>query len=98
MLAVVIGDDRPSALLLRRLVDGLEEIANIVHVELLKALPMYPAAVAELELRAGRADIARDRFGEGLNLSRNDAERRFFARRIQECARRRRPRAARLPR
>jgi RNA polymerase sigma-70 factor (ECF subfamily) len=78
---------------------GLAEIAEIADVERLEGLPMYPAAVGELELRAGRVDSARDRFREALNLSRNDAERRFFARRIQECgACRRRPRATRPPR
>ena len=64
---------------------GLEAIAAIAGVERLAAYPFYAAAVGELELGCGRREIARAHFQKALGLARNAAERRFLARRVEDC-------------
>jgi len=64
---------------------GLAAITTIEGVERLSRYPFYPAAVAELELRLGRPMVARGYFERAKALARNDAERRFLERRLDEC-------------
>jgi RNA polymerase sigma-70 factor (ECF subfamily) len=64
---------------------GLDEIARIDGVARLATYPFYPAALGELEFRAGRCDVARRHFERALAIARNEAERRHLARRIEAC-------------
>jgi RNA polymerase sigma-70 factor (ECF subfamily) len=64
---------------------GLEELHAIDGSERLAAYPFYPAALAELELRKGRLDAARDHFRAAVALARNPMERRFFEQRVVAC-------------
>jgi predicted RNA polymerase sigma factor len=64
---------------------GLEAIRSIAGVDRLGAYPFYEAALGELELRCGRRDLARAHFRAALGLARNEAEKRFLARRIADC-------------
>jgi predicted RNA polymerase sigma factor len=64
---------------------GLEAIRSIAGVDRLGAYPFYEAALGELELRCGRRDLARAHFRLALGLARNEAEKRFLARRIADC-------------
>jgi RNA polymerase sigma-70 factor (ECF subfamily) len=64
---------------------GLGAIAAIEHRERLANYPFLPAAVAELELRAGRRSSAQQHFREARRLARNDAERRFLQQRELAC-------------
>ena len=64
---------------------GLEAIHAIEDRDRLAQYPFYPAAIGELELRRGRPDAARGQFQVALGLARNDAERRFFERRVDSC-------------
>ena len=66
---------------------GLAAISAIEGVERLEAYPFYPAAVAELELRLGRPLVARKYFALAKDRARNEAERRFLERRLDECSR-----------
>ncbi len=66
---------------------GLAAITTIEGVQRLAGYPFYPAAVAELELRLGRPLIARKYFELARALARNDVERRFLERRLDECLR-----------
>jgi RNA polymerase sigma factor (sigma-70 family) len=72
---------------------GLEAIEDIPNRKRLAAYPFYPAALAELELRCGRRDSAREHFHAALALARNPMERRFFRQRLSACERDRAPRA-----
>jgi RNA polymerase sigma-70 factor (ECF subfamily) len=65
---------------------GLAELRAIVDRDRLSAYPFYPAAMAELELRRGNAAAARKLFETALGLGRNDAERRFLAKRVFACS------------
>jgi RNA polymerase sigma-70 factor (ECF subfamily) len=65
---------------------GLAELRAIVGRDRLAAYPFYPAALGELELRRGAPDAARAQFAAALALARNDAERRFLARRLERCS------------
>ena len=65
---------------------GLEAIEAISGIERLEDYPFYAAALGELELRCGRSEAARANFQEALDLARNEAERRFLARRVEDCA------------
>jgi RNA polymerase sigma factor (sigma-70 family) len=62
---------------------GLQELHGIEGRQRLASYPFYPAAIAELELRSGNPDKAREQFGLALNLARNPHERRFFEQRVQ---------------
>jgi RNA polymerase sigma factor (sigma-70 family) len=64
---------------------GLAAITTIEGVQRLAGYPFYPAAVAELELRLGRPLVARKYFELARALARNDVERRFLERRLDEC-------------
>ncbi|HEX3759980.1 MAG TPA: DUF6596 domain-containing protein [Kofleriaceae bacterium] len=64
---------------------GLAELHAIPGRDRLSAYPFYPAALGEFELRRGARDAARGQFEAALALARNDAERRFLARRIEQC-------------
>jgi len=61
---------------------GLAALRAIVDRDRLSAYPFYPAALAEFELRRGNHAAARRLFDTAHGLARNDAERRFLARRI----------------
>lgn len=65
---------------------GLRALAEIQDAERLRAYPFHAAARGELELRAGRRDVARTHFSKAIALARNDAERQFLRRRLASCA------------
>jgi RNA polymerase sigma-70 factor (ECF subfamily) len=65
---------------------GLDAISAIAHVDRLAAYPFYQAAIAELELQAGRADIAKQHFLAAQQVARSDGERMYLAERIRLCA------------
>jgi predicted RNA polymerase sigma factor len=60
-------------------------ITTIEGADRLAGYPFYPAAVAELELRLDRPLASRKYFELARALARNDVERRFLERRIEEC-------------
>lgn len=64
---------------------GLDAIGSIPGVARLSTYPFYEAALGELELQGGRREAARGHFRVALGLARNDAEKRFLARRIADC-------------
>lgn len=64
---------------------GLSELHAIVDRDRLSKYPFYPAAIAEFELRRGKASAARRHFQLALALGRNDAERRFLEKRLLAC-------------
>jgi RNA polymerase sigma factor (sigma-70 family) len=64
---------------------GLEEIRSIANSERLAGYPFYHAALGEFELRAGRADAAREHFRAALALARSPMEHRFLEQRVQTC-------------
>jgi len=64
---------------------GLAELHAIVDRDRLGMYPFYPAAIGELELGRGNPAAARTYFEAALQLSRNDAERRFLAKRVFAC-------------
>lgn len=64
---------------------GLDELRAIEDRARLSAYPFYSAAFGELELRAGRAAAAHQRFSDALALARNPTERRFLERRLAAC-------------
>jgi RNA polymerase sigma-70 factor (ECF subfamily) len=57
---------------------GLRAIQAIDHRDRLARYPFFPAALGELELRAGRPGPARRHFREARRLARNPAERRYL--------------------
>src|SRR5262249_39599145 len=61
---------------------GLEAMEAIADRERLAGYPFYPAALAELELRRGRVDAAREHFRAALAAARNESERRFLLKRL----------------
>jgi RNA polymerase sigma-70 factor (ECF subfamily) len=63
---------------------GLEALRAITDHERLASYPFYPAALGELELRAGNRDGARVHFNDALGLARNAAERRFLEERLAQ--------------
>jgi RNA polymerase sigma-70 factor (ECF subfamily) len=65
---------------------GLEAIRAIEGRERLDHYPFYAAALGELELRAGRSELAAGHFQEAMTLARNPSERRFFEQRIGACS------------
>ena len=64
---------------------GLESLRAISDQERLRSYPFYPAALGELEWRRGNLTTARQHFSTAATLARNDVERRFLERRVQEC-------------
>jgi RNA polymerase sigma-70 factor (ECF subfamily) len=64
---------------------GLKAIAAIENRDRLARYPFLPAALGELELRAGRPAPARRHFRDALRLARNPAERRFLQQREIAC-------------
>lgn len=60
---------------------GIAALRSIAHDEELASYPFFPAALGELELRAGRPSSAREHFDAAIALARNRAERRFLERR-----------------
>ena len=64
---------------------GLDSLHAISDLERLRHYPFYPAALGELELRLGNVTAARRHFSTAATLARNDAERRFLERRVQQC-------------
>ena len=64
---------------------GIEELRTIADRDRLDRYPFYPAALAELELRRGDRDAAREHFSAALKLARNETERRFIAKRLSGC-------------
>jgi RNA polymerase sigma factor (sigma-70 family) len=64
---------------------GLKAIEAIENRDRLAKYPFFPAALGELELRAGRPASAREYFCEALRLARNPSERRFLQQREIAC-------------
>jgi RNA polymerase sigma-70 factor (ECF subfamily) len=64
---------------------GLDELHAIADLDRFARYPFYFAALADLELRCGRRDAARQHFGEALTRARNPMEREFFEQRIRAC-------------
>jgi RNA polymerase sigma-70 factor (ECF subfamily) len=64
---------------------GLKAIEAIRNRERLARYPFLPAALGDLELRAGRPTSALRHFREARRLARNDAERRFLTQRERAC-------------
>ena len=64
---------------------GLAEIRAIAGAEKLATYPFHPAALGELELRCGRAGVAREHFQHAKSLARTPSERRFFEQRLEAC-------------
>jgi RNA polymerase sigma-70 factor (ECF subfamily) len=60
---------------------GLRAIAAIAHRDRLAKYPFYPAALGELELRAGRPAPAHRHFRAARRLARNPAEERYLEQR-----------------
>lgn len=65
---------------------GIEAIRAIPQGDRLASYPFFPAALAELELRAGKLDEAREHFRAAAELARNATERRFLELRAQAAA------------
>lgn len=65
---------------------GLRELQAITGRERLASYPFYPAALGEFELCRGNRVTARRQFESALALARNDAERRFLAKRVFACS------------
>ena len=83
MLALL--SDEPDIEVIGECADGPQAIAAIEQRERLASYPFFPAALAELELRAGRPSSARRHFREARQLARNPAERRFLQQRESAC-------------
>ena len=64
---------------------GLEALRAIEGAARLEQYPFYAAAFGELELRRGEFASAVAHFQRALTLARNDAERRFLAKRVASC-------------
>jgi len=64
---------------------GLQALAEIPDRERLRRYPFYPAAMAELEARAGRGERAAGLLEAALRLGRNPAERELLARKLAAC-------------
>jgi RNA polymerase sigma-70 factor (ECF subfamily) len=64
---------------------GLAAIEAIAGREKLEEYPFYHAARAELELRRGNENAARDHFNAAISVARNPEERRFYEKRIVRC-------------
>ena len=64
---------------------GLAELRAIADRDRLESYPFYPAAMGELELRAGHALAAREHLVAALALARNPTERAFLEKRVRAC-------------
>jgi RNA polymerase sigma-70 factor (ECF subfamily) len=64
---------------------GLQALAEITDRERLRRYPFFPAAVAELEWRAGRPERAAELLEAALQLARSPAERGVLARKLEAC-------------
>jgi RNA polymerase sigma-70 factor (ECF subfamily) len=64
---------------------GLQALAEIPDRERLRRYPFFPAAVAELERRAGRPERAAELLEAALRLARSPAERDVLARKLEAC-------------
>ncbi len=62
---------------------GIAEIQAIAQSDRLASYPFLPAALAELELRAGQKESAREHFEAAVALARNPMERRFLELRVE---------------
>src|SRR5262249_15147069 len=62
---------------------GLAVLHAIPDADRLRDYPFYPAAIAELELRCGHLESARQSFASAVALARNPLERRFLERRLR---------------
>jgi RNA polymerase sigma factor (sigma-70 family) len=62
---------------------GIQAIRAIAQSEQLQSYPFLPAALGELELRAGHADRARKHFEQAVALARNPMERRLLQLRVE---------------
>jgi RNA polymerase sigma factor (sigma-70 family) len=62
---------------------GIQAIHAIAQSEQLQSYPFLPAALGELELRAGHADRARKHFEQAVALARNPMERRLLQLRVE---------------
>lgn len=65
---------------------GIEAIRAIEERERLAGYPFLPAALGELELRAGNNETARRHFEEAAALARNSMERKFLRTRAEVAA------------
>ncbi len=65
---------------------GITAINAIAQNDRLASYPFFPAAMGELELRAGHAQAARGHFDEAVSLARSASERRFLQRRAEAAA------------
>ncbi len=65
---------------------GMEAILAIPASEQLARYPFFPAALGELELRAGHVERARRHFEAALAVARNPMERRFLEFRVEATA------------
>jgi RNA polymerase sigma-70 factor (ECF subfamily) len=63
---------------------GIAEIQTISDCDRLDSYPFYWAALGEFELRCRSFDAAQQHFRSALALARNEAERNFFSRRLEE--------------
>lgn len=66
---------------------GIDAIRAIPQTDRLAAYPFFPAALAELELRAGDAKSAQRDFEAAIALARNPMERRFLEERAESAKR-----------
>lgn len=66
---------------------GIAEIHAIAESKRLESYPFFPAALGELELRAGQIDRAREHFSAAVALARNPMERRFLELRVEAASR-----------
>jgi RNA polymerase sigma factor (sigma-70 family) len=64
---------------------GLDELYEIADRGRLASYPFHCAAIAELELRLGKTEGAREHFREALSLARNPMERQFLEQRLSAC-------------
>lgn len=64
---------------------GLAAVLAIADRDRLAKYPFYPAAVGELELRLGHAEVARDHFMRAASLARNPIECNFLLERAAAC-------------
>lgn len=65
---------------------GLEEMGAIANSARLANYPFYFAALGEMELRSGRAEVAADHFRSAAQLARNQMERQYLLQRAGACA------------
>jgi RNA polymerase sigma-70 factor (ECF subfamily) len=66
---------------------GIQELRAIAQDDALAAYPFLPAAMGELELRAGQRQNAREHFEAAVALARNPMERRFLEMRVEAASR-----------